>query len=226
MKRARSEARGFTLIELAVTVGVALTVAALAWSSYSRTKPRAALHSVATELHALLHSARQAALASGRDVDVLLYPALDHGSGIGRVVMYADNAGGFLTCSAPAGLPDLTTFTPAKPATQSPNEILDSMELPRAVQITKLAHPVALPFPYDLVEPPGDDGCPFCGTIGGIRGGAIRFDSRGRASFYGACSTPGPFPNGVTLSVTAADAQGSRAVVVMANGTVRTFSVE
>jgi prepilin-type N-terminal cleavage/methylation domain-containing protein len=220
--------RGFTLIELAVTVAVALTLSTLAYQSYSRTRPRAALHGVAAELHAFLHSARQSALASGHDVDVLLYPTLDNGSGVGRVVMYGDAAGGFLTCTAPAGLPDLTTFTPNNPSTQSPNEILDTMELPRAVRIAAPVRAVALPFPYDLVAAPvdADAGCPFCGTIGGVRTGAIRFDSRGRATFYGACGAPGVFPNGVALSVTAADAQGSRAVVVMANGTLRTFSVE
>ncbi len=221
MKRAPVDApRGFTLLEVAVTVAILGVLVALSWSSYSRTRPRARLATTATDIHAMIHGARQQALATGHEVSILFYPAQSTGSGTGRVVEYLDMAGGFMTDTAPAGYPSFCTFDPGTLATQAPNDILDTLDIPQLVAIAPPANPVALTFPYNV--PPPTTGCSFCGAS---RGG-IRFDSRGRATFFSTCGAPAPSPGGGSISLTSADLAGSRVLAVTPTGNTRIFDAE
>ncbi len=223
MKRAPvATPRGFTLLEVAITVAILGVLVALSWSSYSHTRPRARLSATAADLHALIHGARQQALATGREVSVLVYPAQSTGSGTGRVVEYLDMKGGFMTGTAPPGYPTFCTFNPGAPAAPDPNDILDSVEIPMQVTIAPPANPVALTFPYNVPQP--TTGCSFCAGTPSM--GAIRFDARGRATFFSTCGTPGVFPTGGSISLTSADLAGSRVLAVTPNGSVRVFDAE
>lgn len=214
--------RGFTLIEAMVVVAVIGIVSALAYTSLSRARPRAELSGVANELQALMYRARQEALARGRDVTVVFYPAAPTPSGVGRILVVADDASGFMAGTAPAGALDYCTMTP----TSTP-DIIAQIDLPPDLRIAAPARAVALPFPYNLVSAP-TAGCSFCtGTVsGGGARGAVRYDSRGRASFFANCGAPSSFPSGASVAVTSTALQGSRVLVVPPVGGARTFSVE
>ncbi len=80
---------------------------------------------------------------------------------------------------------------------------------------------MVLPFPYNKVPLPAT-GCSFCGADRG----AIRFDARGRASFFSTCGAPGDFPNGGSISLTSTEVSGSRLLVVTPYGGVRFFDAE
>jgi len=87
----RASSRGFTLIEMMVTVAIIAIVAALAYGSIARQRPRANLMGTATELQALLRNARQNALSTSRDTVVLFLPQAANGEqGTGRVVVIED----------------------------------------------------------------------------------------------------------------------------------------
>lgn len=217
-----AEPRGFTLLEVAITVAILGVLVALSWSGYSKTRPRAKLAATATDIHALIHGARQQALATGHDVSVLFYPAQATGSGTGRVVEYLDMAGGFMTNTAPPGYPSFCTYDPGAAGAQAPNDVLDTVEIPRQVAIAPPANPVALTFPYNVPQP--TTGCSFCGASPNM--GAIRFDSRGRATFFSTCGVPGAFPNGGSISLTSAELAGSRVLAVTPGGSVRIFDAE
>jgi prepilin-type N-terminal cleavage/methylation domain-containing protein len=220
--RRTRESQGFTLIEAMVVVAVIGIVAALAYSSLSRSRPRAQLAGVANELQALMYRARQEALARGRDVAVVFYPAATTPDGQGRILLVADEVGGFMAGTAPAGAVDYCTMTP----TRTP-DILAQIDLPRDLRIAAPARAQAFPFPYGLVAAP-TAGCAFCtGTVpGGGTRGAVRYDSRGRAAFFADCGVPAAFPNGASVALTSTALRGSRVLAVPPTGGARTFSVE
>jgi prepilin-type N-terminal cleavage/methylation domain-containing protein len=230
--RCGRRARGFTLIEMMVVVLIMAVLVGLAWSTTIRTKPRARLQSTTAELQATIQAARQRALGSGRDTVVLFYYSdVAATTGSGRVVVYHDMAGGFVDGTAAGGLPTFCTFDPRTMATAAPNDILGSMDLPGDVLIGAPLRTPTLPYPYSRVGSV-TTGCRFCTgslTIAGVAVhiGAIRFDPAGHASFYGTCGTAplsdAAFAQGAALSLTSADANESRVLVVTTYGSVRAF---
>lgn len=216
--------RGFTLIEGAVVVAIVGILAALSISYLGRARPRAQLADASAELQAIFFRARQEALARGRDVAVVFYPgapsALD---GVGRIFLVVDPATGFMRGTVPAGALEYCSMTP----TRTP-EVLAQIDLPPNLRLAAPTRAVALPFPYATVPAPAN-GCSFCtGTLASpaTSRGAVRFDSRGRVSFFADCGAPSDLPNGGSIALTNADLRGSRVLAIPPTGAVRTFSFE
>jgi prepilin-type N-terminal cleavage/methylation domain-containing protein len=170
--------RGFTLIEAAVVMAIIVVLGGMAVSSFARQRPRANLNAAASELQSTVHGARQQALATGHDVWVMVFPQFVNGNSTGRVIVYEDSnfnfiAGGILAAYVPSVLshgglsPEVTT-----------------LDLPTGVvfgPVTGQGSAATLPAPLAGVDV--TKACSFCSTTGDGRG-AIRFDPKGRASFY------------------------------------------
>jgi len=218
---------GFTLIEMMVVVAVLAIVATVAWRTSSATKPRARLASAAVELQAVIQAARQQALATGHDAAVLFYPNQVTGSGTGRVIVYLDVDGGFMAGTQPVGDPSFCTLDPANVALPagSNNQILYTVDIQDLVTFAKPPSLVTIPYPYNQVPMPAT-GCLFCD---GTRG-AIRFDAKGRATFYTTCGlnaalTGDPWTTwGGSISLANNDVRASRVVIVTPYGSVRGFN--
>jgi prepilin-type N-terminal cleavage/methylation domain-containing protein len=175
--------RGFTLIEMAVVVAIVGVLAALAITSLERSKPRANLSSTSQELHALLRNARLNALATGNPTIVAFFPDFaNRRGGVGRVLVLEDAAGTFFVSSSPT---NFSNFDPAGETGET--EVLLRLDLPRGIALASGAEaPPSFGAPYDRVTV---GACSFCATGGDARG-AIRFDSRGRATFFSTAGAP------------------------------------
>jgi prepilin-type N-terminal cleavage/methylation domain-containing protein len=209
--------RGFTIVELATVVAIVAALLALGYPIMRRARPRVELAGLGTELQSLMNRARLEAMSRGRDVSVIFYPAAVTPTGVGRILVVADEAGGFMAGAAPAGNLDYCTMTPGRPV-----ETLNLVDLPSGVRLAAPSRTQAFPFPFSVVPAPLA-GCSFC--TGAVPGG-VRFDSRGRASFFGDCGVALDLPNGGSVAVTNADLSGSRVVAILPPGSVRTFAVE
>src|SRR5512142_453226 len=86
----RKTARGFTLVEMAVVLGIVAALSALAYDGMRRARPRATYGSTVADVQSLLHVARQQAFASGASVGVLIFPSEQTSSGVGRIVVLQD----------------------------------------------------------------------------------------------------------------------------------------
>jgi prepilin-type N-terminal cleavage/methylation domain-containing protein len=214
--------RGFTLVEVAVVIAIIAALIALGYPVMRRTRPRAEMTGLATELHAIVHRARQEALSRGRDVSVLFYPDAITKSGTGLILVVADDTGGFMAGAVPAGNLDYCTMTPAAPV-----QTLDRIYLPSGVTIAAPPRTPSYPFPFSLVPAP-TTGCSFCnGAVsGGGTRGAIRFDGRGRASFYGNCGLPGDYPNGGSIALTSSVLNGSRILAILPSGAIKSVNLD
>jgi len=214
--------RGFTLVEIAVVIGIIAALLALGYPLMRRTRPRAEMAGLATELHAVVHRARQEALSRGRDVSVLFYPDAVTKDGRGLILVVADDTGGFMAGAVPAGNLDYCTMTPGAPV-----PTLERIYLPTGVTIAAPPRTPSFPFPFSLVPAPAT-GCSFCnGTApGGGSRGAIRFDGRGRASFFGNCGLPGDYPNGGSVALTSSVLNGSRILAVLPSGVVKSVNLD
>jgi prepilin-type N-terminal cleavage/methylation domain-containing protein len=213
----RHRTRGFTLIELAITIAIVGIVAALAFSNFWKQKPRATLATTTAELQSLLHGARQTALATSHDVVVMLFPDYDAGGGaVGRVILYEDADFTFFT----GGAVNFAGYNPAVPASGARSQVLDTYDLPFSVTVgpaTGMGASALLPAPYAGV--PVNVACSFCATSGDHRG-AVRFDSRGRATFYQAGALLDA--TGASLTLQAASLLGQRTLIITSGtGSVR-----
>ncbi|MFT3914285.1 MAG: prepilin-type N-terminal cleavage/methylation domain-containing protein [Anaeromyxobacteraceae bacterium] len=200
--------RGFTLIEMAVVLGIIAVLTTLAYTGLQRLRPRANYDSASGELQALLHLARQTALASGDDVVVMFFPDQATSDSAGRVIVYQDRA--FDLFVGALG----STFAAYDPVAQpltGQSEILGTLDLPRGVTFgpsTGLGTTLQPPLATIVVN----RSCSFCET-GGDHRGAIRYDARGFPTFY---DTAGPVAvqGGASVSLTHADLGSVLSVVV------------
>jgi prepilin-type N-terminal cleavage/methylation domain-containing protein len=180
--------RGFTLLEMMVVLGIIAILLGLAVPTLMRSRPKATLDSVTTDLEGMLHSARQEALARGTNVAVLVFPDYVADVGYrGRFFMIQDeplpNASFFDAATPLPHHSNFATFDPASPTVTPNGQVLETLDLPRGVLVgpaTGSGSP-NLPFPYSSIATGTD--CGFCGTDGNRRG-AVSFDPRGRPTFY------------------------------------------
>ena len=187
--------KGFTMIELAVVLAIVATIAAIAYTSLARMRPRASLTGTAAELTGLLYNARQNSLATGNYTVVMVFPQQANSSGgVGRVVAYEDPTFKFFRSGSALNFGNWDASR--NPGTLALNLIGD-VDLPRGVSfgLGGAAAPT-LPAPYASVSALP---CNFCSSSGDR--GAIVFDSRGTARFYSAVGAQLSLPAG-TLAIT------------------------
>ncbi len=179
---------GFTAIELAVALTIALLIGAIAYTSLSRVRPRASLTGTAAEVAGLLYNARQNALATGRHTVVIFLPQQPNSSGgVGRVIAYEDATYRFFSATPSPGATTLATFDGSKAGYVESLNLIGDVDLPKGITIgLGGATPPTLPAPYDAVTVTA---CNFCSTSGDGRG-AVVFDSRGAARFFPAVGNP------------------------------------
>ncbi|HVP66532.1 MAG TPA: prepilin-type N-terminal cleavage/methylation domain-containing protein [Anaeromyxobacteraceae bacterium] len=204
---------GFTLLELAIAIAISVTLAVLAYTNLWRLRPRANLADASSQLAALVHGARQQALATGHNVAVLVFPDYAGPNSTGRVVVYED--GDFNLFSAAAN-PNFTTLNPGSPASGPNSTIIATWDVPSTVTIgpvTGAGATAALPAPYATI--PVNVDCSFCGNLPDRRG-AVVFDARGFATFYNNVGLALPNTTGGSLSLAAPDVSGQRTLLVTA----------
>jgi prepilin-type N-terminal cleavage/methylation domain-containing protein len=210
----RRHPAGFTLVELAIVIAIMLTLTVLAWSNLWRLRPRVQLADAASELVALVHGARLHALATGNDVAVLVFPTFAGSGSVGRVLVYEDGNADFFS---DAGAVNFAGYDPAVLTHGTRSQIVGDYDFPRTVVVgpaTGAGTLAAMVAP--LAGIPINVDCSFC-KANGDRRGAIRFDSRGRAWFYGGNTGVGqPATNvaGGSLSLSAPEVAGQRSLIV------------
>lgn len=219
----RQPSRGFTLIEMMVTVAIIGVVVALAYSNLGRLRTRATLATTSTELHSILHGARMSAVASSRDVGVLFFPSTSGQAGsMGRIIVYEDGNFDFFA----AGTVKFSDYVPTSNLAGSLSQILTTYDLPAGVVIgpvTGMGSSAVLPAPLDGVDVRKD--CSFCDTAT-VRRGAIRFDSRGKATFYDAAGIK-TVTGGAAFSLTSTEVGGLKVFAVVAStGAVRLVNAD
>jgi prepilin-type N-terminal cleavage/methylation domain-containing protein len=219
----RRPSRGFTLIEMMVTVAVVGVISALAYSSLGRGRPRATLATTATELHSILHGARMSAVASSHDVGVLFFPATSGTPGsLGRIIVYEDGNFDFFA----GGAIKFSSYVPTSRLAGNLSQILTTYDLPAGVIIgprTGMGSGASLPAPLDGVDVTKD--CSFCDNAT-VRRGAVRFDSRGRATFYDAAGLK-TVTGGAAFSLTSSDVGGLKVFAIVAStGAVRLVNAD
>lgn len=210
-----------------VVVAIIGIVAAIAGTSFVRSKARANLAATAAEVQALLHQARQSALATGNPVAVLVYPKYAPSGGAGATgyfLVYQDACSDFFTGGATCGV-SYAGYDPRFPRSGGASQVLDTMTLPRGV---KVGPADGMGTSAQLVAPlqgvPVNVDCSFCGATGG----AVQFDARGQATFFaasGSTVTPHAASAGASLSLgydpNVTDATGQRTLVILsASGAV------
>jgi prepilin-type N-terminal cleavage/methylation domain-containing protein len=214
----RPRERGFTLIEMAVTMAIVVVLAGLAAVGMQRYKPRAGLASTAAQLTALLNAARQNALSTGNDTVVMFFTQVGNPlGGTGRVILYEDQTFNFFNGLV---IPNFGAQNPASSiAPNSSSDAFETLDLPRGMSFGfgGVATPT-LTAPYNLITA---GSCSFCSASGR---GAVVFDSRGRARFYNANGAPLAVAGG-TVALQGSDVTGYRLVVITSTtGSIKAFN--
>jgi prepilin-type N-terminal cleavage/methylation domain-containing protein len=224
------KARGVTLIELVISLAIVALVAGATAVTMTRARPRATLGGTTTELRALLHQARQQALVSGADVAVMIFPGVSAEAGsLGRVVVYQDALFNFFNATSAVHFSayDPIALGGAQDAAGNfKGEVVESFNLPRGVVFgpaTGMGTSATLLAPFDSI--PVTSECSFCLGAGTARRGAVVFDYRGRARFYGA-DGQSMVVDGGSISLTVPDLQGTTPLVRLLAVTATTGSLQ
>lgn len=137
--------------------------------------------------------------------------------GTGRIIAFEDRDSSFFLDASAVNLGSYAPAVPASPAGSTQDPAL--LDLPAGISIGT-ARAAALPAPLAAVAV--TVGCSFCGADRG----AIRFDERGRATFYSANGAALAEVTGHSLSLTSApDLPGYRTLVVVGtSGAVLAFN--
>jgi len=222
----RPRTSGLTLIEMMVVLAVILIVAAAAGFGYASQRERQRLLGAAVDLHALVHSARQTALATGRQIVVMVFPDTVVGTSVGRLLVWEqDQDFDFFDDAAPTSF---ESFNPISTPPYAGGEVLATLELPAGITFgppTGYGGTAPLPSPIPL-----ESDCTFC--LGADRRGAIAFDSAGTPTFHmgngaGGVLNDDVFAFGVSLSLMSAEAREMKVLLVTApTGGVQTLSFE
>jgi prepilin-type N-terminal cleavage/methylation domain-containing protein len=220
-------ARGFTMLEMMVVVTIVLVLATAAIASIGRQRPRARLTTAASEVHALIHGAHLSAMASGKNVVVMIFPQYVGPDSTGRLIVYEDGDYDFFSALAPV---NFGTYAPGTLASNPSgrSQVLDTLDLPPSIifgPATGMGAGAALPAPLDGIDV--TKACSFCGNLADGRG-AVMFDARGRAWFYGDNGPALSLDKGASFSLTTDAAANLTAVKTMVitttTGAVRALS--
>jgi prepilin-type N-terminal cleavage/methylation domain-containing protein len=224
------KARGVTLIELAVVLALIAVIVTVTGVSMRRARPRATLGGATIELRGLLHQARQQALVSGADVAVMIFPGVSgEANSLGRVVVYQDALFSFFNAGSAVhfGNYDPLALNGAFDVNGNlKGEVIESINLPRGVVFGPargMGTSARLVAPFNSI--PVTSECTFCLGAGAARRGAVVFDSRGRARFYGADGPP-QVVDGGSISLTSPDLQGTTPLVRLVAITATTGSLQ
>jgi prepilin-type N-terminal cleavage/methylation domain-containing protein len=209
--------RGFTLIEVMVTVALVAIGAALVVWGFGSQKERERLRGTSLELRGALLQARQSALASGNRVVVMLFPdfVTDSNGAQGRLIIYEDGDATFFNAAATV---NFGGYDPASTAAGPRSQVVDTMDLPFLVSVGPAdgwGPGTKAPAPYSAIAL--DKACAFC--TGANSRGAIVFDPVGTVSFYDANGPALALP-GAALSLTARDTSEVKTVLVGTNGSM------
>jgi prepilin-type N-terminal cleavage/methylation domain-containing protein len=210
-------------MEMMVTIAIIGVVAAIGYSSLSRGRPRATLATTVTELHSIIHGARMSAVATGHAVGVLIFPATSGQTGSrGRIIVYEDGNFDFFS----GGTVNFAGYNPTSNLAGNLSQILTTYDLPAGVVVGPsggMGASAHLPAPLDGIDVTKD--CSFCDAAS-IRRGAIRFDPRGRATFYDAAGLK-TVTGGGSFALTSSDVGGLKVLAIMsATGAVRLVNAD
>jgi type II secretory pathway pseudopilin PulG len=219
------------LIELMVALAIVATVTTMVFAVGQRRREVAQLSNAILDVRALFAYARQEALASGRDVVVMVFPdQATGGGGTGRFVVFRDTPGTFFSAAAPVnfGAYDPVIkggfsggFGPAIPN----SDILEVLDLGNGINVGPATgqgagRQLLAPFARLML----DSDCTFCGAA--PRRGAVVFDYNGRARFYTGVGQPigGAVGGSLTMVSTSQPGELRTLAVLAGTGALQTIN--
>jgi hypothetical protein len=202
-----------------MVVAIAGGLAALAFSAFGRQKPRQKLNAHAIEFRSRLHGARQAALASGKPLVLMVFPDLVTSTGTGRLILYQDGDGNFFSTAAAVSFEE---YDPTTTAAGALSEVLEVIDLPANVRIGPadgMGSAAVLRAPFAGIAV--NNRCGFC--TGDDGRGAIVFDALGSVTFQDRNGPALALPAGASISFRAEEPD--LASTAAGGAEVRTFAI-